>query len=228
MASSRAGAAELPSRPARLSTRTPRLRVLVMFNFHTPGLSSINFFEARVYVAQDAEDVALVKRCRAGETEAFGALVERYQRVLFTVAMRMLGDYDEAADAAQNAFVKAFRRLETFDDRQRFYSWLYRILLNECLNTQRARRGRMPLAEDLVLDRSPNDGVESDQRRRAVQAAILALPSDLREVIVLRHFGDLSYDDIADALHTSVSVVKSRLHTARQKLGRALGDWRTR
>ena len=199
-----------------------------MSNVHTTGLSSTNFLEARVYVAQDADDLALVRRCRAGETAAFGLLVDRYQRLLFTVAMRMLGDYDEAADAAQNALVKAFRKLGTFDDRQRFFSWLYRILLNECSNARRAARGRVPLPDDLLLDRSPIDDFESGERRRAVQAAILGLPHDLREVIVLRHFGDLSYDDIADAAQTSVSVVKSRLYTARQKLARALGDWRTK
>lgn len=181
-----------------------------------------------MYVAQDADDLALVKRCRGGETAAFGPLVERYQRVLFTVAMRLLGNYDEAADAAQNALVKAFRKLETFDDRQRFFSWVYRILLNECSNARRATRGRVPLPDDLPLDRGPADDFECEQRRRAVQAAILALPHDLREVIVLRHFGDLSYDDIADAVQTTVGVVKSRLYTARQKLGRALVDWRTK
>ena len=96
-----------------------------------------NFSTGGVYVDQDADDLALVARCRAGETAAFEALVERYQRVLFTVALRMLGDYDAASDAAQNAFVKAYQKLDTFDPTRRFFSWIYRILVNECLNARR-------------------------------------------------------------------------------------------
>ena len=180
-----------------------------------------------MYVAQHADDLALVKQCLAGDAGAFGPLVERYQRVLFTVAMRMLGDYDEATDAAQNALVKAYRKLHTFDESQRFFSWVYRILVNECLNARRAQRGREPLAEDLAIDRNPADDLESLERRRAVQAAILALPPDLRQVIVLRHFGDRSYEEIAEAIGASTSVVKSRLHTARQKLSQLLADLRT-
>jgi len=180
-----------------------------------------------VYVAQHADDLALVKQCLAGDAGAFGPLVDRYQRVLFTVAMRMLGDYDEAADAAQNALVKAYRRLDTFDEGQRFFSWVYRILVNECLNAQRALRGREPLDANLAIDRNPADDFESLERRRAVQAAILALPPDLRQVVVLRHFGELSYEDVAEAIGTSTSVVKSRLHTARQKLSGLLEPLRT-
>jgi len=196
------------------------------FRFVRPRV--INFFEAGVYVTQNADDIAFVQQCRAGDAAAFGALVERYQRVLFTVAMRMLGDYDEATDAAQNAFVKAYRRLDTFDEGQRFFSWLYRILLNECLNAQRARRRLEPLLDTVAVDADPARGLEAVERRRAVQNAISALPYDLRVVIVLRHFGDLSYDEIADAAGTTAAIVKSRLHTARQKLGQMLGDLRTK
>ena len=180
-----------------------------------------------MYVAQNADDVSFVKQCLAGDTAAFGVLVERYQRVLFTVAVRMLGDYDEATDAAQNAFVKAYQKLDSFDAGQRFFSWLYRILLNECLNAQRARRGREPLADDFAVERDPGRDLEREERRRAVQRAILALPRDLRQVVVLRHFGELSYDEIAEAVGTSAGVVKSRLHEAKQKLGKLLGSLRT-
>src|SRR5439155_3953910 len=86
-----------------------------------------NFPADGVYFSQDANDHDLVARCLAGETAAFEPIVERYQRVLFTVALRMLGDRAEAADATQNAFVSAYRKLGTFDPQRRFFSWLYRI-----------------------------------------------------------------------------------------------------
>src|SRR5947209_9564479 len=122
-----------------------------------------NFCDRRVYVSQDADDTAFVKRCLGGDTAAFGPIVERYQRVLFTVAMRMLGDYDEASDAAQNAFVKAYRKLHAYDPTQRFFSWIYRILVNECLNARRDRRSHEPITPDRSEER--HVGKEGRARR---------------------------------------------------------------
>jgi len=181
-----------------------------------------NFSPRTMYVDQDADDLALVARCRAGDTAAFEALVERYQRVLFTVALRMLGDYDAANDAAQNAFVKAYRKLETFDATRRFFSWIYRILVNECLNARRAAPPHEPLAPDLAAEGTPADLFERADRRKRVQEAILALPMEYREVIVLRHFGELSYDEIGDTLRLPAKTVKSRLHTAKTRLAAML------
>ena len=92
-----------------------------------------------VYFPQD-EDAALVRQTLAGDSDAFGVLVTRYQRVLYTVAFRMLGNAEDARDVTQDAFVKAYQRLSTFDPSYRFFSWMYRILVNECLNTVRSRR----------------------------------------------------------------------------------------
>ena len=181
-----------------------------------------NFPTGRVYVDQDADDLALVARCRSGETTAFEPLVERYQRVLFTVALRMLGDRDAAGDAAQNAFVKAYQKLDTFDPGRRFFSWIYRILVNECLNARRDRPQHEPLAPDLAVVGTPADLFETTERRSRVQAAILALPMEYREVIVLRHFTELSYEEIGEALHVPAKTVKSRLHSARERLATLL------
>jgi RNA polymerase sigma-70 factor (ECF subfamily) len=183
-----------------------------------------NFSTRGGYVDQDADDLALVTRCRGGDTAAFEALVERYQRVLFTVALRMLGDYDAAGDAAQNAFVKAYQKLETFDPTRRFFSWIYRILVNECLNARRDHLPHEPLAPDLAAEGTPADLFETEERRSRVQAAILALPMEYREVIVLRHFTELSYEEIGETLHVPAKTVKSRLHTARGRLAGMLRD----
>ena len=177
-----------------------------------------NFSTDRGYMDQDADDLALVARCRAGETASFEALVNRYQRVLFTVALRMLGNHDAANDAAQNAFVKAYQKLETFDTTRRFFSWIYRILVNECLNIRRDQHPYEPLAPDLAAEDTPADLFEAAERRRLVQAAILALPMEYREVIVLRHFTALSYEEISETLHVPARTVKSRLHTAKTRL----------
>lgn len=185
---------------------------------------SANFFARGVYVYQDADDADCVRHCLAGDTTAFAGIVDRYQRVLFTVAVRMLGDRDEAADATQTAFIRAYRKLSTFDPAQRFFSWIYRILVNECLNVRRGRRPRDPLTADLMVGDSPAELLETKERRQRVQAAILALPDDYRAVIVLRHFAELSYEQIAETLQVPASLVKSRLHEARQRLGRMLLD----
>jgi RNA polymerase sigma-70 factor (ECF subfamily) len=181
--------------------------------------TTINFPATGVYIAQDAEDAAAVRRCLEGDTASFGLIVERYQRVFFSVAVRMLGNADDANDAAQTAFVKAFKNLGTFDPRRRLFSWIYRILLNECHNRRRDRRPTEPITPEMVVGDSPADRFETEERRRRVQAAVLALPDNLREVIVLRHFAELSYEDIAETLHVAPSIVKSRLHTARTRLG---------
>ena len=129
--------------------------------------SVINFSTRRVYVSQDAEDNVLVERCRNGDSAAFEPIVERYQRLLFTVALRMLGDHDEASDAAQNAFVKAYQKLDTFDQSRRFFSWIYRILLNECLNLRRDRHPHEQLTPELATVGSPVELLETTERRRS-------------------------------------------------------------
>lgn len=189
----------------------------------------VNFSQTGVYVSQDEQDDALVDRCLGGDTAAFEAIVQRYQRVLFTVALRTLGNYDEASDATQDAFVKAFQHLETFDRSRRFFSWIYRILVNECLNARRDRRVHEPLSPGLEAgDDSPAVVLETAERRRRVQAAILALPIEYRTVIVLRHFSELSYEEIGEVLTLPAKTVKSRLHTARQRLGQMLAGFDTR
>lgn len=168
-------------------------------------------------------DGALVERCLSGEGAAFETLVSRYQRGLFNVAFRMLGSYEDARDSTQTAFVKAYEHLDTFDASQKFFSWIYRILKNECLNALRARRPSEPVSVEWPSTDRASDRLESRERQRAVQTALLALPAEYREVIVLRHFTDLSYEDIAATL--GIPVKKSRLYSARQRLGDLLAEW---
>ncbi len=174
---------------------------------------------------QDQADGDVVARCLAGDTAAFAQLVERYERVLFSVALRMLGNPEDARDATQDAFVKVFQRLHDYKPEHRFFSWIYRILTNECLNALRARRPQEPDIPEMAITSGALEALELEERRRAVQTAIGALPADYRDVLILRHFAELSYEEVADTLAIPVKTVKSRLYTARQQLGQRLLGW---
>ena len=173
----------------------------------------------------ERDDAAVVARCLEGDCNAYEEIVKRYQRTLFNVALRVLGDYEDARDATQTAFVKAYEHLDSFDPEQRFFTWLFRILKNECLNVLRARRPSQPVSLDMPSARGA-DPVEVRERQRAIQLALMSLSTEYREVVVLRHYTDLSYDEIAAALGIPATKVKSRLYSARQQLGELLMDWR--
>ena len=158
-----------------------------------------------------------------GEVEAFEPLVLRYERVLFNVAVRMLGDREDARDVTQEAFLKAYQKLSSFDPSYRFFSWMYRIVLNESLNARSRRRPVGPL--------DAGAGGSGQPRGRAARpraagprpgGALAGLATADREVLVLRHFAELSYADIGETLGIAEKTVKSRLHEARQRLGRVL------
>jgi RNA polymerase sigma-70 factor (ECF subfamily) len=175
-----------------------------------------------VYLEHDASDAVLVARSLEGDSRAFDGLVQRYYRPLFTVAFRMLGNRDDAADATQNAFLKIHQGLARFDGNRRFFSWIYRILVNECLNVRRDRKPFEPLGEDFAAAGSTHGQLETSEQRRLVQSAILALPADYRAVIVLRHFAEMSYEDMSAALEIPVRTVRWRLHAARRQLAQRL------
>ncbi len=171
------------------------------------------------------DDETLVRKCLDGETEAFGELVSRYERPIFNVALRMLRDREEARDATQNAFVKAWQHLDQFDRSRRFFSWLYRIAVNEALNRATRRKPVEPIDERLVdRGRAPDEDVERNERALLIERAVSRLSDAYREVIVLRHWLDLSYDEIAEALHVPAKTVKSRLFSARVRLGEILAE----
>ena len=177
---------------------------------------------------QEPDDVSLVHRSIAGDSDAFEMLIARYERVAFNVALRMLGNYDDAKDAAQAAFIKVYENLAKFDARFRFFSWMYRILLNECLNVRRSQRPYEQLSAELPVSGPVIDALEAAERRHWMQQSLLALPFDYRQVVVLHYFADLSYDDIAATLGISAKTVKSRLYTARQRLAELLVEEKVR
>lgn len=169
------------------------------------------------------DDNQWIARCLRGDAAAFEPIVRRYQRVLFSVAYRMLGDYEDALDATQNTFIKAYEGLDGYDPNRRFFSWIYRIAVNECLNARRARRPGEPLDERLPdVEAGPQQLVEDRERSASIDAALVKLSEEHRLVLVLRHFADLSYGEMSEALGIPEKTVKSRLFEARHRLGELL------
>ena len=165
-----------------------------------------------------------LKRARAGDEEAFALLVETYQTAIYNLCYRMLGEPNEAEDAAQEAFLRAYSQLSSYDPARSFKTWLFSIASHYCIDRLRKRRLTwLSLDEDELPPhpalREPTPGPEEMAVRRqqtvVVQAWLSKLAPDDRSVIVMRYWYDLSYDEIADATQTTVSAVKSRLHRAR-------------
>jgi len=164
-----------------------------------------------------------VKRVLDGDERSFSILVERYQGVLFNLALRTVGDFDEAQDVTQTAFVKAYRNLRSFDPRHRFFSWIYRITLNESLNARNAHRSFDSIPESVAAPQPDAlELIDRDERRHMLDRAIRELPELYRRVVELRHRSELSYREIAEALDIPEKTVKSRLFSARRRLAEAL------
>jgi RNA polymerase sigma-70 factor (ECF subfamily) len=172
-------------------------------------------------------DRDLIQYARRGETEAYGELVRRTQAAVFSVCFRVLGERREAEDLAQETFVRAWERLDTFDLERPFLPWIRRVAANLCLNRIAAHAPEAALDEE--RDRAdetaapPRLAEQRDQAER-VRAALLALPPRYRLVIELRHFQELSYDEIAETMQRPLSDVKSDLFRARKLLAARLQD----
>lgn len=168
-------------------------------------------------------DGYLVQRCLEGDRRAFAALVDRYQKPVFNAALRMLRNPEDARDVAQTVFLKVFEHLGDYDPKYRFYSWIYRIALNESVNVISRRTRQEPISgEEIDERRGADDELAVEQAGRRVQGALMILKVEYREVIVLKHFLDLSYEEIGRVLQLPEKTVKSRLFTARQLLKDAL------
>jgi len=168
-------------------------------------------------------DGILVQRCREGDRHAFEGLVIRYEKPVFNVALRMLRNPEDARDVAQTVFLKAFEHLADYDPAYKFYSWIYRIAVNESLNVLGRRRPHEPISGDEADESSgPEDQIDGQQVGRGIQRMLMTLKPDYRSVIVLRHYLDCSYQDMAEILSLPQKTVKSRLFAARQLLAEAL------
>ena len=166
----------------------------------------------------DEQDRALVRQFLEGHRDAGESLVDRYQKRLFNLALRMTGDVQDAEDITQTVFLNAFLKLSTYDPRFKFFSWIYRMTVNESLNLLKRRRPSVQLEdgpEIPVAAAAPDGSAEGEDR---VGKALKTLGPNDRAVVVLRHFLLFSYQEIAEVLEIPAQTVKSRLFTARERL----------
>ncbi len=176
-------------------------------------------FDASPVNKSSDRDEMIVKDCLAGERKAFEVLVDRYEKKLYNAAYRVLGDAEDAMEATQSAFVKAYERLGTFDTSQRFFPWMYRIVVNESLNIISRRKRFQEIDSKIpVPGRSPDEKYGDQELARHLQAAVRVLKPDYRVVVALRHYQGFTYQEIGEILGIPEKTVKSRLFTARQQL----------
>ena len=177
------------------------------------------------------EELGVIREVLDGRTDRFGDLVLAHQKGIYNLCLRMLGNEQDALDASQEAFFRAFRSLASFRGESRFSVWLYRLASNECVDMLRKRPAVPPVSltgeddEELpVADTrlSPQGELEKKELRASVLRALDTLPPTFREVVVLRDINGLSYDEIASVTGLEPGTVKSRIFRARKKLASAL------
>ncbi len=174
-----------------------------------------------------APDHALVAAFRAGDEFAFVALYNRYKGAIYAYCAKMLLDREAAQDVTQEVFLRAYENRDRLVAGEAFRAWLYTVARNRCLNLLRTAGRDVPFDEDDAppLPDTPFSDLDRTERVALVDRGLRALPADYREVIVLREYDDLSYEEIAAATRSTVSAVKSRLFKARRKLGALLRPW---
>ena len=189
------------------------------------------FAGSRVIVGTD-DDKVLVDGCRNGDRAAFATLVTRYQRPIYNAAYRVLGNAEDASEVAQIVFLRVVERLDDYDSQYKFFSWIYRIAINEAIDLLRRNRREEPLDDAIELADTAGAGPEQQYQDRQlsdrIQQALMRMKVEDRVVLTLRHFSDLSYREIAEVLSAEEKTVKSRLFEARQRMGELLADLRTR
>lgn len=177
----------------------------------------------------EQNDAELVRQTLCGETAAYNALVLRYQRQVYNLAYRMLGNAEDAGDLVQETFLRAYGALASFRQDASFLTWLYKIASNLCIDQLRSRKAKGALSLDVELEEGrepaadsrhcgPEDAAVRDAVQEVVHRAILNLPEKYRVVIVMRHLQDMSVDEIARALDLPTGTVKTHLFRARDML----------
>jgi len=174
-------------------------------------------------------DEQIVERALTGDAEAFGEIVQRWERRIFVLSFGMLGREEDARDATQETFLAAFRNLRAFRGEAKVSSWLHRIAVNQCITRQRRAKVRSESALETEEEKnaasfaapirySPARLAEGRETNAAVRLAVNSLPVELRQVVVMKEFEELTFKEIADALDVPLSTVKSRLYTALKQL----------
>ncbi len=178
----------------------------------------------------DDTDQALLERYRNGDRSAFTELVIRYQRPIYNAAFWVLHRAEDASDVAQVVFLKVAERLEEYDPKYKFFSWIYRIAINESLNLLRRSKREESLDDEVDLpgaeSANPEQRAGEAELSRRIHSALMGMTTNDRIVLTLRHFSECSYEEIGHILDVDEKTVKSRLYEARRRLADLLKDLR--
>ena len=165
------------------------------------------------------DDKELMERCVKGDRQAFETLLVRYEKPVYNAAYRMLHNADDARDVTQTVFLKVYENLDQYDPAHRFFSWVYRIALNESINWLKKSNRNEALDYETADQGDGPEAMASDQQLgKGMEAALMRISSDYRAVIILKHVLGFSYIEISEVLDIPEKKVKSRLYTARQLL----------
>lgn len=177
------------------------------------------------------QEATIIKQVLEGDVNAFEGLVKEYEKNVYNLALRMTGDPEDAADMAQDAFIKAYSSLSSFRGDSKFSVWLFRIVSNLCLDFLRSRKRRPTVSlsvendegEDMEFEiadesQSPETLLEQKLTREAVRCGLDSLPPEQRQILLLREIQGLSYEEIAQVLELEAGTVKSRIFRARKRL----------
>ena len=174
----------------------------------------------------NSRENVLIMRCMRGDRQALGDLIKDYERPIYNAAYRILGNPDDAADVTQTVFLRAFERLDQYNPEYKFFSWIYRIAVNESINQRNRGKNLRSLEDedDIAGSENPENAFDANSLSRIIQAGLMKLQEDYRVVVVLRHFSDMSYKDISGILRIPEKTVKSRLYSARQLMKTQLAE----
>jgi RNA polymerase sigma-70 factor (ECF subfamily) len=178
---------------------------------------------------KDLTDEQLVELAVSDEREAFGEIVNRWERKIFALCYGMLNVEEDARDAAQETFISAFKNLSRFRGEAKVSSWLHRIAVNQCLTRQRRSKVRSETFLDeekneeeryfvAPVSQSPSRQFEQGEKQKKVRQALNSLPSELRQVIVMKEFEEMTFQEISETLELPLSTVKSRVYTALKQM----------
>jgi RNA polymerase sigma-70 factor (ECF subfamily) len=172
-----------------------------------------------------ADDLADIEACQKGDREAFDRLVERYQRDVYKICFRYVNNHSDASDMAQEVFLKAYKAVGRFRGESAFSTWLYRIAVNTCLNFRATRRlPSQPLMDDVAdKTRGIADRIEQDELSAQVREAVSRLPEKQRATLILKIYHDLTHEQVAEILGSSVGTVKANLFHALANLRKLMG-----
>jgi RNA polymerase sigma-70 factor (ECF subfamily) len=166
-------------------------------------------------------DAALVQRVLEGDVESFAVLVDRHHERCLRIALRLLGSTEDAEETVQDAFVRAYRALGRYEEREQFGPWLTRILVNRCRTaiSRRVRHGKTFVDDELAIAAAATrDSADGGMWRAEVERALAALPAEQREAFVLKHVEELEYEAMAEITGAGVSALKMRVKRARERL----------